>query len=174
MGAQNGFRKHRNEEAGDYDTLRRLRRFAIVSSSLLARAGRRGGLAFEDASCCILIGENGRMPVAVDDPEKWLDAQTSLYDVKPLGWDDFVVRPVNRAVNKVTTKDIATENSAPSHSSVTAGFCVSLSKPLKSLVIIFCLKMRTLEGSYINKLSSVTWRRSTTSFPLTGQAARRW
>ena len=61
------------------------------------------------------------MPVAVDDPEKWLDAQRSLYDVKPLGPDDFVVRPVNRAVNKVTTKDIATENSAPSHSSVTAG-----------------------------------------------------
>jgi putative SOS response-associated peptidase YedK len=48
-----------------------------------------------------------RMPVVVDDPQRWLDPDTTLDDITPLGPEAFVVRPVNRAVNKVGTKDIA-------------------------------------------------------------------
>ena len=48
-----------------------------------------------------------RMPVVLDDAEKWLDVDAPLDAVCPLGPDRFVVRPVNRAVNKVSEKDIA-------------------------------------------------------------------
>ena len=48
-----------------------------------------------------------RMPVVIEDPEKWLDPDTTLNDLSPLGPEAFEVRPVNRAVNKVATKDIA-------------------------------------------------------------------
>ena len=47
-----------------------------------------------------------RMPVAVKDPEAWLDPRTSLDDAEPLDTGDYKVRPVNMAVNKVGTKDI--------------------------------------------------------------------
>ena len=47
-----------------------------------------------------------RMPVVIDDPERWLDPNTTLDDIAPLGPEAFVVRPVNRAVNKVSEKDI--------------------------------------------------------------------
>jgi putative SOS response-associated peptidase YedK len=47
-----------------------------------------------------------RMPVVIDDPEKWLDPDSTLDDIKPLGPEDFEVRAVNRAVNKVGTKEI--------------------------------------------------------------------
>jgi putative SOS response-associated peptidase YedK len=48
-----------------------------------------------------------RMPVVLDDAEKWLDVDVPLDAVRPLGPDRFVVRPVNRAVNKVSEKDLA-------------------------------------------------------------------
>jgi putative SOS response-associated peptidase YedK len=48
-----------------------------------------------------------RMPVLLDDPQKWLDPDGPLDDAVPLGPDEFLVRPVNRAVNKVPVKDIA-------------------------------------------------------------------
>jgi putative SOS response-associated peptidase YedK len=48
-----------------------------------------------------------RMPVVLDDAEKWLDVDVPLDAVRPLGPDRFVVRAVNRAVNKVSEKDIA-------------------------------------------------------------------
>jgi putative SOS response-associated peptidase YedK len=47
-----------------------------------------------------------RMPVVIDDPEKWLDTESKLDEIAPLGPDAFQVRPVNRAVNKVATKAI--------------------------------------------------------------------
>ena len=37
----------------------------------------------------------------------WLDPDTALDAIAPLGTEKFVVRPVNRAVNKVATKHIA-------------------------------------------------------------------
>jgi putative SOS response-associated peptidase YedK len=48
-----------------------------------------------------------RMPVVLEDPEKWLDPEATLDDAAALGPDDFEVRPVNRAVNKPIEKDIA-------------------------------------------------------------------
>jgi putative SOS response-associated peptidase YedK len=47
-----------------------------------------------------------RMPVVIDDPQKWLDPESKLDEIAPLGPHAFQVRPVNRAVNKVATKDI--------------------------------------------------------------------
>jgi hypothetical protein len=46
------------------------------------------------------------MPVVLYDPEKWLDPDTGLDDIAPLGPDEFLVRPVKRAVNKVSEKDV--------------------------------------------------------------------
>jgi hypothetical protein len=46
------------------------------------------------------------MPVVLDDAEQWLDLEVPLDAVHPLGPDRFVVRAVNRAVNKVSEKDI--------------------------------------------------------------------
>lgn len=54
-----------------------------------------------------------RMPVVLDDPQKWLDPEATLDDINPLGPGEFVVRPVNRAVNKVGTKDIAAIEAKP-------------------------------------------------------------
>lgn len=48
-----------------------------------------------------------RMPVVLTNPEEWLGPNTALDDLAALGPDEFVVRPVNRAVNKVSTKDLA-------------------------------------------------------------------
>ena len=39
-----------------------------------------------------------RMPVVLDDPDKWLDPDASLVDAHQLGPDEFTVRPVDRAV----------------------------------------------------------------------------
>jgi putative SOS response-associated peptidase YedK len=47
-----------------------------------------------------------RMPVVLDDPERWLDPKATLDDAVPLGPEHFEVRPVNRAVNKVSEKNI--------------------------------------------------------------------
>jgi putative SOS response-associated peptidase YedK len=46
------------------------------------------------------------MPVVLDDAEQWLDVEVSLDAVNPLGPERFAVRPVNRAVNKVSEKNI--------------------------------------------------------------------
>jgi putative SOS response-associated peptidase YedK len=42
----------------------------------------------------------------MDDAERWLDVEEPLDAINPLGPDRFVVRPVNRAVNKVSEKNI--------------------------------------------------------------------
>jgi putative SOS response-associated peptidase YedK len=47
-----------------------------------------------------------RMPVVLDDAEQWLDVAVPLDAVHPLGPDRFAVRPVNRAVNRVSEKNI--------------------------------------------------------------------
>ena len=47
-----------------------------------------------------------RMPVVLDDVETWLDPDTPLGAVAPLRPDQFTVRPVNRAVNKVSQKSL--------------------------------------------------------------------
>jgi putative SOS response-associated peptidase YedK len=47
-----------------------------------------------------------RMPVVLDDPETWLKPDTTLDDITPLGPEEFTVRPVSRAVNKPTEKDV--------------------------------------------------------------------
>jgi len=47
-----------------------------------------------------------RMPVVLDDAEQWLDVELPLDSVNPLGPERFVVRAVNRAVNKVSEKNI--------------------------------------------------------------------
>jgi hypothetical protein len=38
------------------------------------------------------------------DPEDWLDPDSKLDDVVPLGTEEFAVPRVNRAVNKVSEK----------------------------------------------------------------------
>lgn len=47
-----------------------------------------------------------RMPVVLDDAERWLDPDAALDDAATLGLDEFEVRPVNRAVNKPMEKNI--------------------------------------------------------------------
>jgi putative SOS response-associated peptidase YedK len=54
-----------------------------------------------------------RMPVVLDDVEPWLDLDTPLNDIAPLAPDQFTVRPVNRAVNKVAEKDLEAIEAAP-------------------------------------------------------------
>jgi putative SOS response-associated peptidase YedK len=54
-----------------------------------------------------------RMPVVLDDAEEWLNLEVLLDAIKPLGPDRFVVRPVNRAVNKVSEKSIEAIERAP-------------------------------------------------------------
>jgi putative SOS response-associated peptidase YedK len=47
-----------------------------------------------------------RMPVVIDDAEIWLDPDTTLDAIAPLGPQAFTVRPVNRALNKPSVKDL--------------------------------------------------------------------
>src|SRR5262249_11156071 len=47
-----------------------------------------------------------RMPVVLGDVEGWLNLDTTLDDVNPLGPERFAVRAVNSAVNKVSEKNI--------------------------------------------------------------------
>jgi putative SOS response-associated peptidase YedK len=47
-----------------------------------------------------------RMPVVLADPERWLDLDSTLDDLRPLGPEAFMVRAVNPAVNKVSEKNI--------------------------------------------------------------------
>jgi putative SOS response-associated peptidase YedK len=47
-----------------------------------------------------------RMPVVLDDAEQWLDLDVPLDAVAPLGPERFAVREVNRAVNKVSEKNL--------------------------------------------------------------------
>jgi putative SOS response-associated peptidase YedK len=47
-----------------------------------------------------------RMPVVLDDARTWLDLEKKLDEVEPLGPARFGVRPVNRAVNKATEKNL--------------------------------------------------------------------
>jgi putative SOS response-associated peptidase YedK len=47
-----------------------------------------------------------RMPVVLDDAERWLDLDVALDAVDPLGPDQFAVRAVNIAVNKASEKNI--------------------------------------------------------------------
>ena len=47
-----------------------------------------------------------RMPVVLGDVEGWLNLDTTLDDVDPLGPERFAVRAVNAAVNKVSEKNI--------------------------------------------------------------------
>lgn len=55
-----------------------------------------------------------RMPVVLDDPDKWLAPSAHpLDDIQPLPPDRFAVRPVNPAVNKVSQKDIAVIEAPP-------------------------------------------------------------
>lgn len=54
-----------------------------------------------------------RMPVVLDDAEQWLDLDVPLDAVAPLGPERFAVRAVNRAVNKVSEKNIDAIERAP-------------------------------------------------------------
>ena len=47
-----------------------------------------------------------RMPVVLGDVEGWLNVHTTLDDLRPLGPEQFTVRKVNPAVNKVSEKNI--------------------------------------------------------------------
>lgn len=50
-----------------------------------------------------------RMPVVLDDAEAWLaHSSDPLGSIAPLGPDEFLVRALNRSVNKVSEKDLAT------------------------------------------------------------------
>jgi putative SOS response-associated peptidase YedK len=48
-----------------------------------------------------------RMPVVLEDAQMRLGPDTPLAAIAPLGPEEFLVRPVNRAVNKVAVRDIA-------------------------------------------------------------------
>jgi hypothetical protein len=46
------------------------------------------------------------MPVVLEKVEPWLNLDTPLDGIAPLGPDQFIVRPVNRALNKVSEKSL--------------------------------------------------------------------
>jgi putative SOS response-associated peptidase YedK len=54
-----------------------------------------------------------RMPIVLEDAEQWLDVDVPLDAVEPLGPERFAVRAVNRAVNKVSEKNINAIERAP-------------------------------------------------------------
>jgi len=54
-----------------------------------------------------------RMPVVLNEFESWLDVDAPLTALNPLGPDRFAVRAVNRAVNKVSEKDIEAIEAPP-------------------------------------------------------------
>jgi putative SOS response-associated peptidase YedK len=47
-----------------------------------------------------------RMPVVVGEVDSWLNVDTNLDAISPLGPEEFTVRPVNRVVNKVSEKSL--------------------------------------------------------------------
>lgn len=47
-----------------------------------------------------------RMPVVLDDVEPWITLDAPLDEIEPLAPDQFTVRPVNRAVNRVSEKSL--------------------------------------------------------------------
>jgi putative SOS response-associated peptidase YedK len=47
-----------------------------------------------------------RMPVVLNDVERWLNVDTTLDVIEPLAPEQFGVRPVNGAVNKVSEKSL--------------------------------------------------------------------
>jgi putative SOS response-associated peptidase YedK len=53
------------------------------------------------------------VPVVLNEVESWLDVDVPLAALNPLGPDRFAVRPVNRAVNKVSEKDIEAIEAPP-------------------------------------------------------------
>lgn len=55
----------------------------------------------------IIAPYHDRMPVSLDNPMDWLDADTTLDAIEPLPMDVYRVRAVNPAVNYVREKDIA-------------------------------------------------------------------
>jgi putative SOS response-associated peptidase YedK len=54
----------------------------------------------------LVASYHDRMPVALDNPEEWLDVTTPIDRIVALGPEQFRVRRVNRAVNKVKEKDL--------------------------------------------------------------------
>ena len=42
----------------------------------------------------------------LDDVERWLNVNTNLDAIEPLAPEQFTVRPVERAVNKVSEKEL--------------------------------------------------------------------
>ena len=54
-----------------------------------------------------------RMPVVLEDPQRWLNPEATLDEAARLGQKDFEVRRVNRAVNKSTEKNIDAIEAAP-------------------------------------------------------------
>src|SRR5499433_2298693 len=54
----------------------------------------------------LVASYHDRMPVVLGDVERWLNLDTTLDDVDPLGPERFAVRAVNPAVNKVSEKNI--------------------------------------------------------------------
>ncbi len=54
-----------------------------------------------------------RMPVVLNDVDRWLDVEVPLDAVNLLGPDRFTVRVVNRAVNKVSEKNIEAIEAPP-------------------------------------------------------------
>jgi putative SOS response-associated peptidase YedK len=60
-----------------------------------------------DEPNALLALYHDRMPVVLAEPGAWLDLDTPLDHLRPLGPDRFVVRPVNPAVNKVSEKNLA-------------------------------------------------------------------
>jgi putative SOS response-associated peptidase YedK len=64
-----------------------------------------------DAPNELVAPYHDRMPVVLDDVERWLNVDTNLDAIMPLAPEQFAVRPVNRAVNKVSEKSLkAIEN----------------------------------------------------------------
>ncbi len=53
-----------------------------------------------------------RMPVVLDEVDRWLNVDTNLDAIAALLPEQFTVRPVNRAVNKVSEKDLKTIEAA--------------------------------------------------------------
>jgi putative SOS response-associated peptidase YedK len=65
-----------------------------------------------DEPNALVVPYHDRMPVVLDEVDRWLNVDINLDAITPLPPEQFAVRPVNRAVNKVSEKDLKTIEAA--------------------------------------------------------------
>ena len=102
-------------------TLRSGRRIVPARQYSFPAAWRDRTTGEDVLSCTVIVSDasewikayHDRMPVVLDDVEPWLSLDTLLDEIAPLAPEQFTVRSVNRAVNKVSEKNLQAIEAAP-------------------------------------------------------------